>query len=604
MKTFLNLIQLSFVLILSSFHLSAQNVDVLEKVHQISKSSRNGYLGDITPNHEKNTFDVVYVLPSILPSKIKTETYTFDQDLNLINTFKEEEEWQLMRNKFKWLTYRGEKNQFEMTSISATYKSELVLRKKEVNQKWNWVYGFYQNHVDILDKVKAKDDDGNKYVFLGGIYENYLTAKSLLFAYPKMTKTKMGESVGASKFDVLSADSDLKLEKVDEVSFNGIYRPVYSRPLSDAASTEYSNFDAPQDWITIFAASDVKGTTNKPTDYVYVRVSPEGKVKEKVEFSGPTNAWRFLEISEQNGRILLVGTALQPKSEAQFYTEALGNTLSFTSMTTEEQSVSANNNKGRGAAKFLLGSKAADALAVGQTISNAENILPTQEAIEHSLDFKNYDYFVVGLIENGQYKTTSFTAFQGKEPQSKDKKKNFWLVENKKVKIDNVLIEKDGSINMTCQEYDAQTNVYGKTFLFKYDTEGELTENFAAEIIQNDKAQKYFNTTGLRSDNYPTKNIIYQSKDGSKTYWFMNKVKDIRDGNPDYFAKPLYSIQYCTIDNKELTISENKDLGDHQEDAFFLYDPKYSTKLNDNLIMVSENKKGDKVLLSRFDLGK
>jgi hypothetical protein len=572
----------------------AQNLEVLEKVHDISKSSRKGYLGDVTPNHKNNTFEVVYVLPSAFPTKVKTETYTFDHDLNLINTLKEEEEWQLQRKKFKWLTFRGEENQYDITSISTNFKSELVLRQKEVKQKWNWFHGFYQNHVNILEKVEAKDENGNKYLFLGGIYENYFTEKSLLFAYSKSTKNKLGESVGANKFDILSASSDLSLEKVDEVSFNGIYRPVYSRLLSYSTFNDDSEYYEPRDWITIFAAADVKGTTNKPTDYVYVRVTSEGKVKEKVEFSGPTNTWRFLEIIEQNGRVMLVGTALEPKNKAQYYTEALGNTLSLTSMTTEEQQLSANNNKGKGAAKLLLGSKAADALAAGQNLSRAENVIPTQEAIEQGLEYMDYDYFVVGLIENGQYETASYTAF--KENESK--------VVGKKFKIDNVLIEKDGSINMTCQEFEANQRIYGKTYLFKYDTLGALIANFAVEITQKDKTQKYFNTAGLRSDNYPTKNIIYQSKDGSKTYWLMKKIKDIRDGNMDYQAQPLFSVQYCTIDNAALTISENKDLGDNLEDAFFLYDRNSYIELNDNLIMLSENKKGDKVLVSRFDLGK
>ena len=63
-------------------------LSVVEKPHDISRKARKGYLGAVEPNLTNGTFDMIYVLKSN-NRKIITETYTFDKNLNLINTVKE-----------------------------------------------------------------------------------------------------------------------------------------------------------------------------------------------------------------------------------------------------------------------------------------------------------------------------------------------------------------------------------------------------------------------------------------------------------------------------------------------------------------------------------
>ena len=68
---------------------SAQ-VPILEKSFDVSRKAKNGYLAHIETNAEKGTIDMIYVLSSTTRHKIKYEIYTYDKDLNLINTVQEE----------------------------------------------------------------------------------------------------------------------------------------------------------------------------------------------------------------------------------------------------------------------------------------------------------------------------------------------------------------------------------------------------------------------------------------------------------------------------------------------------------------------------------
>lgn len=104
---------------------------VLEKSYDISRKAKNGYLGGIYIDSVKNTFDMVYVLRSSA-RKVKREIYTFDKELNLINTVKDEEEVERMKKKYKWFNFKGDSYVSHSLSASANLSGKLVFRKKEI----------------------------------------------------------------------------------------------------------------------------------------------------------------------------------------------------------------------------------------------------------------------------------------------------------------------------------------------------------------------------------------------------------------------------------------------------------------------------------------
>jgi hypothetical protein len=552
--------------------------------------------------------------------KIKTEIYTFDQELNLINTQKEEEELERVRIKYKWLTYRGDEVKFTMTSISTSFKGELVLRRKEVRQYWNWWFGYYRNNVKVLEKIKAEDEAGGKYGFNGGLYENYVTAKTLAFASAKKGKFEWG----AKDYSILSIDGDLKFEKLEEISFNGMFRPAYSKPLTDDEMATIPNEDSPRDWVTVFASAEAKGNTAKPTDYVYVRVSPEGKIKEKIEFTSPTNGWRILDIVEKNNKVTIVGSGIEKNIDSKYFNEIypMGN-VSLTSMT-EEESQASIDNKGTGTAKLLGGSGMAQSLSMVKKFSSAETAVMTQGKLEEALNEKTYDHFIVGQIVDGKYKTNSYANIKDFEKVQKkpaDQSK-FLPFDGKKFVIDNVSIQDDGSINITGQDLDYKkgNKIFGEAYLFKYSTDGALVANYGVEINQKGKSRTFFGGNGPKTDEYPTSNILYQSADAQASYWIMKKTKDFRiesesDYDYNFFSgtgtttttksyTPLRAIQYTAVNNKTLAMGDVNDLGDDEKKPYFLFGKHNALRLGAYTIFLSETKKGEKILLSRFDMSK
>ena len=65
---------------------------------------------------------------------------------------------------------------------------------------------------------------------------------------------------------------------------------------------------------------------------------------------------------------------------------------------------------------------------------------------------------------------------------------------------------------------------------------------------------------------------------------------------------PLYSIQYGAINKQDGTASEFKTLGEDEKRKFYLMNGVNRIRLNDYQIYLSETLKGDKILLSRFDV--
>ncbi|MEZ5037816.1 MAG: hypothetical protein R2760_10060 [Chitinophagales bacterium] len=106
----------------------AQN-EVLEKSYDISRKAKRGYLGGTEVNDQKQTFDMIYVLPSSA-RKVKIETYTFNKDLDLVNTINEDWDVDKVRSRYKWFNFRGDTYQTNALTASITMGGKLVFRKK------------------------------------------------------------------------------------------------------------------------------------------------------------------------------------------------------------------------------------------------------------------------------------------------------------------------------------------------------------------------------------------------------------------------------------------------------------------------------------------
>lgn len=568
--------------------ISAQQMPLLEKSHDISRKSRKGYLGEITTNTEKNTFDMVFFLQGGGKNTLKTETYSFDKELNLTNTVKEDIELDRARKKYKKLTFRGDELLYNMTTASANLRGDLVLRKKEIRQNFNWWKGRYETYAKVLEKVKAKDEDGNKLGFLGGHYQNLITQKLILVAGDK---TKENFSVfGMKDFDILSFDGDLKVEKKGVIKLSGFKIPIYSSSLIDDQEVDLPSEDFPRDWILVFAPVDGK-TEVAPTNYTYCRLSSDGVIKEQIDFDAPTNGWRLLKILEKDGVVTLLGSSIEKSPTKKRFNDVFPTgTVSKVTVNASEQSVVASGIGG---------------------MFNAEALQLNQEKLNDMLDDLKYDHMAVGRIENGKYKTMSYPSIEDFEKvhQKPSDQKKFYDFDGSRFFIDETKMLSDGSIIVTGQDFNKE-KVYKESYLFKFAPDGKLVANYGVNIDQKGKSNFFTKDATLTPDKVPVTNITIESQDNSKIYWFMYKAKSIdvqseTIGNTRYtYSTPMRAIQYGTIDKKTNTMGEVKDLGEGSKGEYYLFNTNNTAKLNNFTLFFSETSRGNKIMISRFDTSK
>jgi hypothetical protein len=607
---------ISFLLFFCCINLFAQDIPLLEKSHDVSRKARKGYLGQVVANESKGTFDMIYVIKGGGKNNLRTETYSFDKELKLLDTKKEDHELESARKKHKWLTYRGDELSFVMTSGYANLKGELVFRKRKITQHFDWWWGEYRNIVKLLDKEKAEDEAGVQYMFHGGIYNNYVNGNMYALAIPKdVMKDK-----GMVKFDVISADGDLKIQKTDEILFEGSKLPIYCKPLTDEQSGSISNEDLPRDWIVVFAPEDKKGQTLAPTDLTYVRISPQGKVKEKVAMAAPTNGWHIMDAIEKNNVVTIIGASQEKNKDKKFFDEMYKMSVPMTSLTKEEQEANTNQ-KGTGATK-LLGGGGLGSMMGGINKMSAGNMAPTQELVDDYFEEKKYDHFVIGQIKNGVYATTSYPDMEEfntvrHKPEGQD---DFYEFDGKKFTTDFIHVGSDGSIDIAAQDFyrKKENKIYDEAYLFRFGTDGKLKANYGVEVDVKLRKGLFGRSDGPQPDHFEVRNILLPNSTNNITFWFMKKVKKIvkrtdTDVDINWFSgsktttttttyDPWRSIQYGIIDNKTLKMSAAKDLGEDEKRNYYLFQKHNNVSLGNYIIFLNETMKGDQILLSRFDL--
>ncbi|MDX1936688.1 MAG: hypothetical protein SFU21_06210 [Flavihumibacter sp.] len=571
-------------------------LDVLEKGHDISRKARKGYLGAIQANPDNSTFDLIFVLKSP-SSKIITETYTFDKDLNLKNTLKEEEELEKVKKKHKWFKYKGETYESKSIYVRSNFKGEMVFREKKVSYKWSWLRGGYAKKVKLGDKVKPKDEaSGARYLFRGGYYENDPAGYMLVVA-----GLKEGNDVGKSylKYQILQVDDQINVTVKDAIEFPKAKAPVFSEPLAD--DDPANNDDSPRDWIIVFAPQGGPGmgkVEGNPRAYTYFRYSPNGTLKEKVDFEVPVAGWRILGAYQKDGKVYMYGPGIgKDKNSNEIFK---GPVLATTS---DEE----------GDAKKSM-------------FNFTEAAQATQDQIDARLDDMKYTNFQIARVNN----QTIFVASPSIDEINKNNVKP--AGQKKEVEFDGkrfvttgVSVLNDGSIFVSGQDFKLDgigrnkgTRLYKGLFLLQFDGTGKFVRNYGLELDQ----KKYMGmfSSGITPNMVPASSTLIESVNHQKIYWMISMCKAIDtdtdiDTDFNFFTgvqtttyttsfTPLYSIEYGEIDVASGKASDFKTLGEDEKRKFYLMPDKFSLRLGNYVIYLSETIKGDKVLFSRFDITK
>jgi hypothetical protein len=598
-----NLITLITVFCIS-YQSIAQSVDILEKDHPISRKSRKGYLGQVIPNKDKGTFDMVFVLKPTR-TKIPYEIYTFDKELNLINTVKEEDEKEKLRLKWNWFKFKGESYETKSVYARCNLKSELVLRQKNIAWKWSWLLGGYTRKVTTGAKIKPSNEAGDKYEYWGGFYDNDDAGNILVPVFDKGTNR--------SSAHILKIDGDGVVADVAKFTIPKHRKIVFCNELEGESNEES------RDWIILFAAD--AGNKDPETDYTFVRVSASGKILTQQEIQVKNAPWRIIGAIQKNKEIYFYGPSID-KDKYSF--AVLGNIIPTTSSDDAEDDKTGNTGT---VGKVLFGSEGAKMFGSLKGIATGEAFMQTQEDIDKRMDEMKYSNFQIAKISDGKllYVNNPSVKEINKsivKPTGQKKEVEF---DGKRFITTQAQINQEQNFLISGQDYTLDrmgknkgTPLYKDLFMLQFDANGNYLRNYGVTL----ERRKYLGqfTRGLTPDMFPASSMIIPSTDNKKMYWMVGECKAIdtdTDVETDYnyvsgvqtttirtMQGGLYTVQYGAIDPINGTAGEFKVLGDDEKRNYYLFPNNNSVKLGDYLIFISETSKGDKILLSRFDLSK
>ncbi|HNF48816.1 MAG TPA: hypothetical protein PKO18_06710 [Chitinophagales bacterium] len=592
-------------------------LNILEKSYDITRKARKGYLGAVETNKEKNTFDLIYILKSN-NRKIITETYTYDKDLNLVNTVKDEQDVEKVRSRYKWFRYRGEEYSVNSIYVRSNAKGEMIFRQKTILYKWSWWRGGYAKKIKLGDKIKPVDEEsGARYMFRGGYYENDNSGKLVVVAGLKDGKDNISSY---KNYQVLEIDSLANIKVKADIKFNAAYAPVFSDIVDDDDPT--SQDESPRDWIVVFApqgGKSFKGATGTANDFIYVRMSPDGSIKEQYNFTAPVAGWRILGATEKNGQVYLYGPSIS--KDDRFINEVFKGQMLANTTNEDAHEDNATNNTG-GFFGGGLGS-------FGKSIKNmatGEAFQVTQDDIDKRMDEMKYTNVQVAAFNSGKLQFISSPTIDEINanlivPTGQKKAIEF---DGKRFITTGIYVTNNGDIFICGQDYKLDgwgkdnkgSRLYKAMFMVQFNAQGKYLRNYGLKLDQ----KKYMGgfTKGVTPDMYPAYSYLEESVDGKKLYWMLNICKAIDkdvdyDSDYNFFSgvktttttstfTPLNSIEYGTIDVATGATSDFKTLGEDENRKFYLMDNVNKVRLNPYLIYLSETTKGDKILLSRFDI--
>jgi hypothetical protein len=300
----------------------------LEKTYKITGQAKRGYLDEV--NYDENTKQttlsfVTRATNNFTGSKtrVKYQNFIFDKEFNFVNL---EENEDVYRNK----KYKGDDYTVEGVSVQNNLTGTFVLRKKLISYKWDWFFGGYRKKVKLLDKVKPKDDAGNKYMLIRK-FENDQTGDVVVMVVGK------GKNAVPNEYVILKIDKDLNVTVADKFAFDAPMSIVTTTLITNINNNEQddsgldeedegneandtddqgdlSTSDVGLVFATVPAGKKVKGD---PHDYVFIHISQDGKVINRVPIKTAASAWNINQIITTGESIYMMGPANDGKYHSQ-----------------------------------------------------------------------------------------------------------------------------------------------------------------------------------------------------------------------------------------------------------------------------------------------
>jgi hypothetical protein len=246
--------------------------------------------------------------------KAKFQIYTFDYDFNFIDMVEDEIEFEKAKTKYSWFNYQGELYTTEGLYVEPNMVGTLVLRKKRITYKYDWFFLGYYKTVDVLEKLKPKTDDGQKYHYYSHA-EDDVTGEVLILCGIKDKINKDADGYRHSKeYVVLRYNQDVDL--MGEASF------TFDHPMTLAFARSIGNAEGGVGGMSyVFApmGGPGMGKVQDPNKnhYAYVRVDAKPAIVDNIRFDSYAPYWDINEMVVDYGTddVYLFGASAMGKDK-------------------------------------------------------------------------------------------------------------------------------------------------------------------------------------------------------------------------------------------------------------------------------------------------
>lgn len=300
--------------VLLCYSLQAQKLSK-EANYEISGKANRGYMYEPKIDEANNKLSLTFVTKAT-NRVAKFETYHFDLDFN----FKSKEDSEVPMEKVKgYRADKGDEWEQEAVTVERNLMGTLILRRKVYKYKWNWFWGGYDRKTISGEKIKPRTDDGGKLQYVA--HAEQPNGDIMIIA------TDKGKGLGnvltmTTEFHILRYDHELN--KLSDEEFKFEFPQVLVAANTDDVDEDEESTDQ-KEMMLVFAPMGGRGFKSMADpdakNYSFVRISNDGKLKEKVPFKSKTGIFNGDMLLTTNDGVYIIGATGDEDSEKDYFNE-------------------------------------------------------------------------------------------------------------------------------------------------------------------------------------------------------------------------------------------------------------------------------------------
>ncbi|MEI6123739.1 MAG: hypothetical protein WCQ95_08925 [Bacteroidota bacterium] len=534
-------------LLLATSGLFAQQFNMIEKTYEITGKAKRGTLVNVKYDKDLGQYKLYYTIQSGL-TNITLQIYTFDKDFTFIEVKNEDVPMDKLSEMkrtnpldFSWVNYKGGAYTVEGNNVEANLLGTLVIKKKRISYSYNWFNMNYTKTVQILDKVKPKNDEGTRFYYFTH-FEDDANGDLYILCGARDAKKGKDPLKYYKEFHILKYNKNLDLIKDLEIPFDFYNNYIYAKSLTEGSGEDADNA-AISELIFVFAPADYGKTNRDPdnTNYTYLRLDKDLNLTERIPFKSKAGYWNIDYILATDNAVYAFGPLASGKDD--YYNNLVGKVSKYKSVQL-----------------MKVADKKIEYLTE-TTLDEFAAKLKTPPSQKRSPDYdgKKFDIINYKVFDNGDFMVVG---------------QNFKLAQTVSTTPGNFTVG---------QEREKQ---YNDIIAFHFDGKGVLKAQYGVDTKE--------------SNEYSKKNGTPQSmlmgKNPNNMYWVVQEIR----GYSDWFRKILTYPRVAKVDMSAATLGDFTALGDKE----YYLDPKFPYLESEpgKLVFFGSNKPGKIIWFAKIDL--